>query len=329
MAKDDTPIELLKALDLVRGTKAPKLESLDALESRHVLRVRKIFEDRNIVGIGVSQKETEKKETGELGLCFYVEKKVAKSKLDPNKMIPPVMSVADRTAVFTDVKQIGKVVPQINTKRTPIQSGFSIGDGAETGTLSAIVKKGKKFFLLSNSHVLAKAGKGKVGAPIIYPGDLDLGGAAKQPVGTLSHVVPFQVTEDFVNRVDAAMAELDEDFVDELNFSIRGAKQPLAVIEPTRDMKVVIRGRTSGNSEGTIKDVHFSIVLPYPDVGKVGFIDQVLATRYSQGGDSGSLVVDKETGKVVGLHFAGSPDGSVFNPIGDVIKALKFDFVEA
>jgi len=329
MAKNDTPIELLKALDLVRGTKAPKLESLDVLESRHVLRVRKIFEDRNIVGIGVSQKETEKKETGELGLCFYVEKKVAKSKLDPNKMIPPVLSVADRTAVFTDVKQIGKVVPQINTKRSPIQSGFSIGDGVETGTLSAIVKKGKKFFLLSNSHVLAKAGKGKVGTPIIYPGDLDLGGAAKQPVGTLSHVVPFQVTEDFVNRVDAAMAELDEDFVDELNFSIRGAKQPLAVIEPTRDMKVVIRGRTSGNSEGTIKDVHFSIVLPYPDVGKVGFIDQVLATRYSQGGDSGSLVVDKETGKVVGLHFAGSPDGSVFNPIGDVIKALKFDFVES
>ncbi len=329
MAKADTPSELLKALDLVRGTKAPKLESLDALESRHVSRVREIFEDRNIVGIGVSQKETEKKETGELGLCFYVEKKVAKSKLDPKKMVPPVLSVADRTAVFTDVKQIGKIVPQVNGKRSPIQSGFSIGEGAETGTLGAIVKKGKKFFLLSNSHVLAKSGKGKVGAAIIYPGDLDLGGKARQKIAALSHFVPFQVTEDFVNRVDAAMAELDEDFANKLNFSIRGAKNPLAVTEPKRDMEVIIRGRTSGNSAGTIKDVHFSIVLPYPGVGKVGFIDQVLVTRYSKGGDSGSIVVEKKTGKVVGLHFAGSPDGSVFNPIGDVIKALKFDFVEA
>jgi hypothetical protein len=328
MAKDDTPSELLKALDLIRNTKAPKLESLDALESRHVARVRAIFEDCNIVAIGIAQKETEKKETGELGLCFYVEKKMAKSKVDPRKIVPPVLSVADRTAVFTDVQQIGKVVLQVNRRRTPIQSGFSIGDGSETGTLGAIVKKGKKFFVLSNSHVLAKSGKGKLGTAIIYPGDADLDGASAQQVGALSHIVPFQVTEDFVNRVDAAMAAIDKDFVDKLNFSIRGAKTPFAVTEPKRGMKIVIRGRTSGNSEGAIKDTHFSIALPYPGVGKVGFIDQVLATRYSKGGDSGSAVVEKETGKIVGLHFAGSPDGSVFNPIGDVIKALKFDFAE-
>ena len=47
MAKNDTPKELLAALDLVRGTKAPKPESLDALESKHVERVRAIFEDRS------------------------------------------------------------------------------------------------------------------------------------------------------------------------------------------------------------------------------------------------------------------------------------------
>jgi hypothetical protein len=328
MAKDDTPNELLKALDLVRNAKAPKLESLDALESTHVARVRDIFKDRNIVGIGISEKETEKKKTGELGLCFYVEKKMARSKVNPQKIIPPVLSVADRAAVFTDVKQIGKVVPQVNRRQTPIQSGFSIGDGTETGTLGAIVKKGKKFFLLSNSHVLAKGGKGKLGTAIIYPGDADLSGAKAQPIGTLSHIFPFQVTADFVNHVDAAMAEVDPDFVAKLNFSIFRAKSPLAVTDPTRGMKISIRGRTSGNSNGTITDIHFSIALPYPGVGKVGFIDQVLATRYSEGGDSGSLVVERDTGKIVGLHFAGSPDGSVFNPIGDVIKALKFDFAQ-
>jgi hypothetical protein len=91
-------------------------------------------------------------------------------------------------------------------------------------------------------------------------------------------------------------------------------------------MAVAIRGRTSGNSEGTIKDVNFSAVIPYPGVGKLGFIDQVLCTRYSKGGDSGSIVVDKKSGKIVGLHVAGSEQGSIFNPISEVMSALKFTF---
>ena len=69
MAKNDTPKELLQALDLIRNSRGPKPESLDALKSKHVARVRAIFEDRNIVAIGIAQKLTEQKKTGELGLC--------------------------------------------------------------------------------------------------------------------------------------------------------------------------------------------------------------------------------------------------------------------
>jgi hypothetical protein len=65
MAKNGTPKELLQSLNLIRGTKGPKPESLDALESRQVERVRTIFEDRNIVAIGIAEKRTEKKKTGE------------------------------------------------------------------------------------------------------------------------------------------------------------------------------------------------------------------------------------------------------------------------
>jgi hypothetical protein len=46
--------------------------------------------------------------------------------------------------------------------------------------------------------------------------------------------------------------------------------------------------------------VHFSVVLPYPGVGTIGFIDQVKCTRYSKLGDSGSIIVDKKSGKIVG-----------------------------
>src|SRR5258708_2991126 len=175
MAKNDTPKELLQSLNLIRGTKGPKPESLDALESKHVARVRAIFEDRNIVAIGIAEKETEKKKTGELALCFYVEKKLAKAKVSYKKMIAPVLSRGGRIAVFTDVQEIRKVRPQVNKRQAPLMSGFSVGNDTDTGTLGAIVKKGAKFFLLSNSHVLARSGKGKVGDKIIYPGDADAG----------------------------------------------------------------------------------------------------------------------------------------------------------
>ena len=56
------------------------------------------------------------------------------------------------------------------------------------------------------------------------------------------------------------------------------------------------------------------------------------STRYSvpatqNGGNWGSLVLDRKTKKAVGLHFAGFPDkkgemGSVFNPIDQVLEAL-------
>ncbi|MDB5568164.1 MAG: hypothetical protein JWP84_4730 [Tardiphaga sp.] len=325
MATEATPKGLLQALDLIRGTRAPRPEALDVLESRQVDRVRTIFEDPNIVAIGIAQKETEKKQTGELGLCFYVEKKIARSRMKSSKMIPPVLSVAGRQAVFTDVQAIGKVRPQVNKRRAPVLSGFSVGNSSDTGTLGAIVKKGSKFFLLSNSRVLARSGKGKIGDVIIYPGEADDGGKT-QAVAALSHIVPFKPGDDFLNLVDAALAEVDQDFVDKLDFSIRGAKSPLATIDPVRGMKIVTRGRTSGDTEGEVQDVHFSIVLPYPGVGQIGFLNQVKCSHYSKPGDSGSIIVDQKSKKIVGLHFAGSGSASIFNPIGEVIKALKFRF---
>ena len=125
---------------------------------------------------------------------------------------------------------------------------------------------------------------------------------------------------------DAALAKIDADFVEQADFAIRGAKPPFGTATAVRGMKIVSCGRTSGNTEGEVQDVHFSVVLPYPGVGKVGFIDQVKCTNYSKPGDSGSIIVDKKSGKIVGLHFAGSGNASIFNPIGEVIKALDFRF---
>jgi hypothetical protein len=324
----DTPANLVRALDLMTEDAAPSAEALGASPALHYRRTRRIFDDPNIVGIGISEKVTEKKSTGDLSLCFYVEKKVAKRKLDSDELVPPVMAAPDGKAIFTDVKQIGRLRPQVNKRSAPIQSGFSVGHVDITaGTLGAIVKKGAKYFILSNAHVLALSGTAKKGAKILYPGQRDGGIDPKHLVAKLSEFTKFVLGEKFVNRADAALAEISKEHLDDLDFAIFGVKKSLGTTKAVRGMKVVKRGRTTGDTESTVQDVHFRFILEYDEVGKVGFIDQVLCERYTAGGDSGSIVVDKSSGKIVGLHFAGAGGGSVFNPIDDVTKALKMRFV--
>jgi hypothetical protein len=321
----ETSKNLLRALDMVTTPKEPRPERLGAVSVAHAQQMRTIFDDPNVIGVGISEKVTGKRRTGELSLCFYVEKKVSERKLSAAKLIPPVVAVPDGHAVFTDVKQIGKLLPQANIRKSPIKSGYSVGHRSITaGTVGAIVKKARKYFILSNSHVLALSGKGKIGDQVTYPGPSDGGELPNDEVATLADFVEFEPGGKFVNRVDAALATVIEERLQDLDFSILGAKPALATIAPVRGMTVVKRGRTSGDTESTVEDVNFRAIIEYDRVGKVGFLDQALCLRYTSPGDSGAIVVDKKSGKIVGLHFAGASGGSVFNPIGPVMKALKF-----
>jgi hypothetical protein len=326
----ETPKNLLRALDMVTTPEEPSPQLLGAVRVAYARRMRTIFEDPNVIGVGISEKLAEKRPTGELSLCFYVEKKVSKRSLSAAKLIPPVVAVPDGQAVFTDVKQIGKLLPQANIRKSPIKSGYSVGHrGITAGTVGAIVKKGRKYFILSNSHVLALNGKGKIGDEVTYPGPGDGGSLPKDEVATLSDFVEFEPGGKFVNRVDAALAKIIEERLQELDFYILSAKPALATIAPVRGMTVVKRGRTSGDTESTVEDVNFRAIIEYDGVGRVGFLDQALCRRYTSPGDSGAIVVDKKSGKIVGLHFAGASGGSVFNPIGPVMKALKFKFANS
>jgi hypothetical protein len=102
-------------------------------------------------------------------------------------------------------------------------------------------------------------------------------------------------------------------------------------VTPAIGMKVFIRGRTSADSpEGEIQDVNFRVAIPYADVATdVGFTNQVLCSRFTSDGDSGSIVVARDFGGIVGLHVAGSEDCSMFSPIQPIIDALGFQFVSA
>ena len=82
-------------------------------------------------------------------------------------------------------------------------------------------------------------------------------------------------------------------------------------------------GRTTGHTVGKIKDISATVKVNYDD--KVAlFRNQILTTNISQGGDSGSLVLDMKA-KAVGLLFAGSEVVTIVNPISEVLRALDIE----
>lgn len=328
MASEST---MVRVLDLL--TKAPRsrIESLGGGARDHARSLRRMIATTNVVAVGISEKITKKKRTGKLAVTFYVEKKVAKAKLRGEDMIPPTMPevLSGPEAIPTDVVAIGRLRPEVNAIRKPVQPGNSIGHVKITaGTLGALVTKGGDLHILSNSHVLARSGLAKNGDDILYPGDADGGKSPADLVAKLSGFKKFVTGGDFVNHTDCAIAKPLTARRDELVSAIKGLGVPKGTTKAVRDMKVVKVGRTTNKTTGTVRDVHFRFVLDYDDLGKsVGFLDQVFCTRYSKPGDSGSLVLDQKTGKAVGLHFAGANGGSVFNPIDTVIAALGVKLV--
>lgn len=319
-----------RVLDLLTRAPQSEIESLGAAAGRQARQMRRVIGTKNVVALGISEKITERKSTGKLALIFYVEKKVSLKQLRAEMAVPPTVpeSLSGPEAIPTDVIVIGKLRPEVNAVRSPFQPGNSIGHvDISAGTFGAVVKKGAGLHLLSNSHVLALSGTASIGDGIIYPGDADGGRVPDDLVGRLSGVKKFVTGGEFVNHVDCAIAKPTAARLADLRSEIKGLGVPKGTIKPVRGMKVVKVGRTTGKTTGEIRDIHFRFALDYEEVGEVGFVDQVLCTRYTKPGDSGSLVLDRATSRAVGLHFAGANGGSVFCPIDEVLKALGVTLV--
>ena len=133
-------------LDLL--TKAPpsQVESLSRDARSETQSMRRIIDTKNIVAVGISEKITAKKPTGKLALTFYVERKVSLKKLRADQAVPPTVpeALSGGEAIPTDVIVLGKIKPEVNAIRKPIQPGNSIGHvDILAGTLGAVVRKGR------------------------------------------------------------------------------------------------------------------------------------------------------------------------------------------
>jgi hypothetical protein len=130
-----------------------------------------------------------------------------------------------------------------------------------------------------------------------------------------------------VNYVDCAVAKpLNVTaFSDEIRYigRITGTKQP------TLGMRVRKVGRTTDYTEGMVTVVNTTVDVGYntmrgPKTAR--FVGQIMTTGMSQGGDSGSLIVEMGAPNAIGLLFGGSGTVTIFTPIQLVLDALSVSF---
>ena len=184
--------------------------------------------------------------------------------------------------------------------------------------------------MLSCSHAFANLNNGVPGDPILQPSPGDGGGSSRDGdvVGHLVRFVPLRLDGSTPNRVDAAIAEVVPGLAVQREICtigpLRGVKQP------KEQMEVRKHGRTTGYTEGRIESVDFDWTISYATEYWAWVVNQLLIEPlagypgFALGGDSGSVVVAKNSPHAVGLYFAGA-DGSygIANPIREVCRALK------
>ncbi|MDD5547047.1 MAG: hypothetical protein PHO67_07855 [Candidatus Omnitrophica bacterium] len=254
-------------------------------------------------------------------------------------------------------RRLGYTMRDITARERPAHPGCSIGHKDITaGTFGAVVYENQSgtAMILSNNHVLANVNKGKVGDSILQQGYYDGGREPGDVIATLDDFVEIETVnssdcpltklyikmgdrlarifgsrERFTsyrsatNKVDCALAlpvdpaDIDP-FIPEIG-SVTG------VAAPEVGMEVMKRGRTTEITRGKINSIDNIVNVNMGDGDYAIFEDQVIISgiggQFSAGGDSGSLILDKQR-RAVCLLFAGNDTITIGNDIRNVLEAL-------
>jgi hypothetical protein len=304
--------------------------------------------EQNVVGVGIGEKIDGDMPTGVLAVKFFVRRKYPENELSRGELLPKTIDGlpvdVEQTGLFRAFnvpkkrKTSGKAkpkpqpagpIPNPKTRFRPAQPGSSVGfqfpapsNMVMAGTFGALVKDRAGTYILSNNHVLADEGKLPQGASIFQPGLLDGGNAGTDKVATLTRFIPLVPGGN--NKVDGAIAKGTSAAI--LSNNILHIGPPTGTAAARIDMRVHKFGRTTSYTVGRITSIATDVTVSY-EVGDITFEDQVMIVgdqgSFSAAGDSGSLILDRQTNKAVGLLFAGSPSHTIANHIADVLRALR------
>lgn len=253
--------------------------------------------------------------------------------------------------VPVEVEVTGEFVAHTDFLPRPVPIGVSSGSErlilvggflyCTVGTLGARVTNGTIVYALSNAHVYALQGSktqgtvqtGTNGDRMLQPGRVDMTAQAcgfqteinAAVIGRLSAYVPIVFSRKANNTVDAAIALVTTDQVGTATPPGGYGVPSSTPVSASLPLPVQKYGRTTGLTKGTVTGVNATVMIRY-DKGQTRFVQQVIIQSsdgpFSDGGDSGSLIVTQSGNHPVALLFAGSTSTTIGNPIDLVLGAF-------
>jgi hypothetical protein len=250
-------------------------------------------------------------------------------------------------------------VPERLLRVRPAMPGVSLGHPRVTsGTFGCVVydRKTGERLVLSNNHILADCNRGVPGDPILQPGPANGGRADQDVLASLLRYYPLwfdgcprpgshdslvqramialarmlksqrwldQLAPPQIpaNSIDAAVARplVDADILDE----IIGIGKPGGVGQASLGLPVRKSGRATGLNSGRITVMDTTVMVSYPEGRSARFDHQILTTPMSLRGDSGSLLVARDSQEAIGLLIGGSAQVTIYCPIQTVFESLE------
>jgi hypothetical protein len=299
----------------------------------------------NVVGIYVGIKKTNGQSRGIKAIVVGVRKKLPVRLLDHKDIIPYALDGILTDVIELGDIEAHAIDPTARIR--PIQPGYSIGNEVITaGTLGCVVRCEGIQALLSNAHVFCADPTNppldQKSINIIQPGSHDGGKYPEDLVADLYKYVPIKfvgapsdcpvsrsyagfgtilsklfgresriqatVGNDTTNVIDAAVALAGNV---EVNKTIPEIGIPTGIVEAKLSMPVEKFGRTTRHTKGMIEGIDATLQVGY-GTGIALFEDQLIIRgndgAFSDGGDSGSLIVESNPSEVraVALLFAGN-----------------------
>lgn len=309
---------------------SPQLRTAKAAAERDLMKIE------GVTGVGIGEKIKDGKRTGEMSVRVYVRKKLPKSKVPQNEMIPATIDgmptdVIERHFVLHAMRVSLKDLRAMADAGTydPLTGGVSVGPcrvingSVFVGTLGLVVEDNSTGdpMMLSNFHVMCVNNGWSAGDTMAQPGRVDGGSCPADVVGTLARAT-------LGGQVDGAVSRITARNHDCRITEIGNVAGTAVAVEGEAVRK---RGRTTGLTHGFVDDISLTVTVDYEqDIGPVTLsnqigidVDSTQGPQFGTNGDSGSVVVNANN-EVIGLYYAGSEDGAygVANPIASVLGAL-------
>lgn len=225
---------------------------------------------------------------------------------------------------------VGEVLGEFHAQRRcrPVHAGVSVGlasAAALPGTLAGFVAIRGGTYALSAAHVLCPPVAGTQ-IDVVQPGIADNGSMTGDVIATSKYASWEH------DGIDAHVARLNPniDVNCRLKFKYHSRRIYSPVRSPFIDMSVCKIGKRTMHTSGTVIVIGLDLKVKYRDGSRKLLRNQFLVEgrggKFTDHGDSGSLVFSRSGRRPVGMVVAGNNVASVCAPMANILTKFNADF---